>query len=384
MTNAVENLFNSVLQGLPVDVSSNVPDWSNSDWFQTTTEIPVDELFGSDDDDLLTMEADSDFRKDLDRSASQRVTVPLIPEDVEVIEGGIRHRGFETLAFYKSRRNISQRPFPEKWGIFYLKQGLLYIENTIENEYPGYGDPRKLAHEFLRVHEWFHYRADIQMLMFEAALARHLHLPLQRALGHRKSHFVEEALANRQVWDWSKSASVGISEFAYEFMKLQPNAYARFDEPRLELAAEWAGNAVSQLPPGNSGRADLAPWVEASPTCLLRYSLCPEYVVYPSRLSSWISPTLVPPPVRRVNDGSEVAKALNSRFAHLNAQWEKTKTKLLENRLLRGLNFKPWPKGGPTCYSVRVDDNFRAHLRHDGGGAWTSYEFGPHTKLGHG
>lgn len=167
-------------------------------------------------------------------------------------------------------------------------------------------------------------------------------------------------------------------------MKLQPNAYSRFDEPRLELAAEWAGNAVSQLLPGNSGRADLAPRVEASPTCLLRYSLCPVYVVYPSKLSSWISPTLVPPPVRRVDDGSEVVKALNSRFAHLNEQWEKTKTKLLENRLLRGLNFKPWPKGGPTCYSVRVDDNFRAHLRHDGGGAWTSYEFGPHTKLGHG
>lgn len=88
--------------------------------------------------------------------------------------------------------------------------------------------------------------------------------------------------------------------------------------------------------------------------------------------------------MKNVEDGEGVTKDLEGRFAHLRKQWTETKTKLLENRLLRGLNFKPWPKDGPGRYSVRVDDNFRAHLRHMGDGRWIAYVLGPHTKLGHG
>ena len=56
----------------------------------------------------------------------------------------------------------------------------------------------------------------------------------------------------------------------------------------------------------------------------------------------------------------------------------------VENRLLHGLNFKPWPKDGPDRYSIRIDDNFRAHLKHLGAGKWIAYVLGPHKKLGHG
>ena len=105
---------------------------------------------------------------------------------------------------------------------------------------------------------------------------------------------------------------------------------------------------------------------------------------YPHKLSSWISPALVLPPVNEVQDGDDVVKLLQGRFSHLQAKWRQTKTKLLENRLLHGLNFKPWPKDGPERYSVRVDDNFRAHLQHFGAGQWLAYVLGPHKKLGHG
>jgi len=60
----------------------------------------------------------------------------------------------------------------------------------------------------------------------------------------KREQFVEEALANRQAWDWSKKGSVGLRDFAFDFMKLQPGAYARFDENRLQLAGEWAANVV--------------------------------------------------------------------------------------------------------------------------------------------
>lgn len=380
MANAAEKLFDLVLANL----NSN----KDLDWAETPKDPSdvdqIDEPADSQDDAIFSIDEERNSTEIFDRIAGGRISNELDHGESDAIEGSIRSRGFETLAFYKSRRLVASRPFPGRWGIFYLKQGLIYIESQINHVYPGYGDPKKLAINFLRQHERFHYRADIQTLMFEATLGRHLYLPIHRALRGRRSHFVEEALANRQVWDWARKEGVGLEEFAQDFMLLQPNAYARFFEPRLELAAEWAGIVVDQKPPGTAFRTDLSHWVEATPSGLLRASLCPEYVIYPSKLSNWISPALVLPPVTVVQDGEEVVKLLQGRLAHLQSKWEQTKTKLLENRLLHGLNFKPWPKDGPKRYSVRVDDNFRAHLQHMGSGQWLAYILGPHKKLGHG
>ena len=380
MSTVVVKLFDSVLSKLGPEKALdwpkiNVPDEGRD---------PVDEPGNTDDDGIFSIDEVGRVNRVSDHLAGRHVSGDLNDSEAEAIEGGIRQRGFDALAFYKSCRIASARPFPGLWGIFYLKEGLVYIESQIAREYPGYGNPRKLALGLLREHERFHYRADLQTLMFEATLGRSLYLPLRRALRGQRSHFIEEALANRQAWDWSKKGSVGIQEFAFDFMKLQPNAYACFDKPRLRLAAEWAGTVVDQLPPGTVHRPDLAHWVETSPAGLLRASLCPEYVIYPGRLSSWLDPALVLPTVASVEDGDEVSKILKKRFAHLRDKWAATKTKLVENRLLRGLNFKPWPKDGPAHYSVRVDDNFRAHLQHLGDGRWVAYVLGRHADLGHG
>jgi len=381
MANAAERLFDLVLGNLKDVDDLNWPDDQTRDALDVD---PIDEPMDSSDDGIFTFDEEQISENVMERMAGRRVFGELDSDEAEAIEGGVRSRGFEVLAFYKSRRIVSHRPFPGRWGIFYLKQGLDYVGSQIIQSYPGYGDPKNLAVNFLRAHERFHYRADLQTLMFEATVGKHLYLPLRNALRGRRSHFVEEALANRQVWDWAKRGAIGLEEFAIDFMSLQPNAYSRFLEPRLDLAAEWAGTVVDLKPPGTSFRQDLAHWVEATPTGLLRASLCPEYVIYPRKLSTWISPALVLPPVHVVQDGDDVVKLLQGRLAHLQAKWKQTKTKMLENRLLHGLNFKPWPKDGPERYSVRVDDNFRAHLQHLGGGKWLAYMLGPHKKLGHG
>ena len=54
------------------------------------------------------------------------------------------------------------------------------------------------------------------------------------------------------------------------------------------------------------------------------------------------------------------------------------------NKDLPGLNFKPWKKDGPCCYSVKIDDGNRAHLRNLGDGNWLAYAIGGHKELGHG
>ena len=384
MTNSVERLFDQVLPQLDATSSEKIADWPDS---------PIEE----DDYDLLDRPPETNPDqlspiRDLttaDRAADVllggRSSSPGLPEtDRELIEGGIRACGIEALAFYKSMRFKGKEPFPGRWGIFYLRQGLTQIEWEIATAYPGYKDPRKLAHQFLFAHEHFHFRADLQVLMFEALRNTHLYNPLRRALRGRRSQFVEEALANRQAYDWAKKDSIGLREFAFDFMSLQPNAYARFYEPQIELAGEWAANVLDLQPPGCKPRVDVASWVDATPKDFLRKSLCPQYVIFPRKLENWINPAWVPPPVKKIVDGDALKKLLSSKYATLSLKWEETKRKLLENRTLRGLNFKPWPKEGKDIYSVRVDDKFRAHLQHQGQGMWLAYILGPHKKMGHG
>ncbi len=49
----------------------------------------------------------------------------------------------------------------------------------------------------------------------------------------------------------------------------------------------------------------------------MRKSLCPQYVVYPRRLETWLDPAWVHPPVTRVNDGKNVEKMLLSKYRNV-------------------------------------------------------------------
>jgi hypothetical protein len=382
MSNVIEKLFDSVLATLPVEPTETAQK-PNAD--RDLSLDVLDEPLDLEGDSVRTLNAHDFLEKNNDILHDEPTPWPLGPEVEDAVEGGIRRSGFDVLAFYKSRRFLDLRPFSGYWGIFYLKHGLDYVQSQIAQAYPGFGSPRSLARQFLRLHERFHFQADLQTLMFEAVRGQHLYQPLRNAFFGRRDEFVEEALANRQVWLWSCRKAIGIEEFAYDFMKLQPGAYARFDEPRLALAAEWAANVVDKAVFPGAGRHDLAQWVETFPQDYLRPSLCPEYVVYPSSINTWLPPSLVLPPVDNIVDGEEVVKRLASKFfANARKPWSNTKLKLKENRYLHGLNLKPWKEDGHDCYSVKVTDAIRAHLRHEGNGCWKAYIIGSHKELGHG
>ena len=373
MTNKVDRLFEDVLsilmeESYPEDLD---PSWDESNFKDS---------FDDSDDLVLTLDESKGLERTLDQHSGDPNYRELDPAEREAAEAGIRCGGFDVLAFYKSRRHIAKRPYKGKWGVFYLKQGLQFVAEQIAREHPGYGAPSNLAYEFLRAHEWFHYRADLQTLMLEATTEEHLHA-LRRVNFRGDAHLlVEEALANRQAWDWAKQARIGLGDFAFDFMKLQPGAYARFDEDRMLLAAEWASQAIDVANP----RYDLAHWVEASPAGLMRKSLCPEYVVEPANLGVWWPAIYVPAPLTSISDDDELTKYLSKiKDRSLANQWKTTKEKLLANRYMPGLEFKPWPKD-PPAWSVKVNDGDRAHLKPEGDGIWRAYKIGPHAYMGHG
>lgn len=56
-------------------------------------------------------------------------------------------------------------------------------------------------------------------------------------------------------------------------------------------------------------------WLETTPKFLTRSSLCPQYVIQPARLASWISPLYRMPTVYSINDDEAVKKACAGRYA---------------------------------------------------------------------
>lgn len=218
MSNVLDKLFDSVGQ-LP---TSPIHDWLKglNFPFDKDDDDPWEKDVQSSDDGIFIIDEIELADDTMDRISGRRNSGLTSEEDRQIFGGGIRHRGMEVLAFYKSKRFINGYPYPAKWGIFYLRPGLLFLGDEIEKAYPGFDNSRMLALEFLRMHERFHFYADIQTILFESTLKRQLYEPIRKAFRGRQSFFVEEALANRYVWDWAKKPSVGIEEFSHEFMTL--------------------------------------------------------------------------------------------------------------------------------------------------------------------
>jgi hypothetical protein len=210
----------------------------------------------TDNDYLRSVAEEWEFEDTVRMFPDVRNMSRISEEERSLLDGGIREVGLDVYAFYKSRRFLHGRPYVGKWGIFYLAHGVDRTAELIADYYPAYGDPKRLAYEFLRAHERFHFRFDMYALSAEAQVGKALYEPLKRAFHHHKVYEVEEALANRDAWDWAKQSRIGLKEFAFEFMKLQPGAYARFDEERATLSSELAANLLDQDLSSSARRGD--------------------------------------------------------------------------------------------------------------------------------
>lgn len=348
--------------------------------FVPPSEFPASDWPGLDEIDAV--DSINEIKKDED------IPTGKLNDDLRgLVDGGLREQGMEALALYKSFRFVSKPPFPGYWGIFYLDAGILRVSELIE----GYGlapvDACQMAVKFLRTHERLHFKFDVYALGVESILSQHRYEPLKLAFRNRKIFQVEEALANNEAWDWAKKQGPLLQQFAEDFMSVQPGAYARFSEDRHELSAELAANLIDLNFVPSARRHDQPLWVANLPTAMNRWqSYCKEYLVSASSvLSRWIDPAWKLPRVTDISDGDEVRKALNGRYATHRGKWKETKEKLLKEPGLPGLRFKPWDKSSGT-WSVRIDDNFRAHLMPTdvSMGRWQAIELGPHKAMGHG
>lgn len=308
---------------------------------------------------------------------------PLSPDEQSRIDRAIREVGFEAIAFYKSKRFITRKPFPGAWGIFYLRSGVEHLASRMAQDYQ-IDNSLPLAYELVRRHERYHFKADLYTMMLELVQRKQLYVPVRRAFRGRSSQFIEEALANRDVWNYVRDKGQPLKDFARDWMTVQPGAYKRFDEFKEALTAEWAANTLDGNYSRDARRDDVGAWTVSVPPIFERPRVCPESIVDVAITPALFPAALRMPTVKSIEDSAAVQKILKRKYRNLESIWEGQKDKLYQSPSLPGLNFYPWRV--KPLWSIRVNDNFRAHLRErsHAPGNWVTEDFGTHKELGHG
>src|SRR5688500_18999411 len=114
---------------------------------------------------------------------------------------------------------------------------------------------------------------------------------------------------------------------------------------------------------------NLAALMPGFPT--LNWLLCPVFLVHDgARLS--IPDGLVRFIARIEADIEETQsfrKQLTRLPEHVLNAWEWAKDRLRYSTTDHGLDFKPWKDGGKRLYSIRLSQQYRAHIEHEGGPA---------------
>ena len=305
--------------------------------------------------------------------------------DRDILGPASNEQGMDVLAFYKSFRHRDDAPYPGRWGIFYLEAGLSFISNLIgcyvESDSIACD---RLAVDFIRRHEVYHYFVDMLSLSIEPPLQKHLYSPYRHAYKRCPSRCVEEALANNRAWMWAKSKEKfnhGLLEFAEEFMSGQPNAYARYGEGFDILSGGLSENLVMQRY-GSGCCQSLSDWAAEMPSHLPK-SIPPEYVVLIADLATLFPGLIVFPRIAKITDSKHVMKILKKKGLDWQQTWDRQKKKLLVFPGQNGLGFKPWAPI-PGVWSVNLNEGDRAHLMPDGNDRWTTIDIGSHTAMGHG
>jgi len=297
-------------------------------------------------------------------------------------EGAVRERGFDALAFYKSYRYRSVAPFRAKWGVFVFDFGVELLANLMREHYRVRTRSRFHALTILFAHELYHFKFDASTFYVEALVNRPRYSPYRAHYAASQSSCPEEALANRHALEALRTAAV--RQFARDYMSCQPGMYARFADPPEAFRDQLAANVVDSDFATTARRPDAGHWMAIGPPDLVAREHCPVWLVCELRPSVIWPGALIFPSVADVTESKPVATRL-ARDAQLSKRWRQTKKKLREAPNRPGLNFKPWTPP-PGSWSVRVDNNFRAHLRQTDPvrGIWEVFEVGSHADLGHG
>jgi hypothetical protein len=307
------------------------------------------------------------------------------------------HTGIDALAWYSSFHSCR-----EGWGIYVPFSSLLITDHLYLSELPMPRQERwRLAWKVLIAHEIVHFAVDYAVAWFELLY----HAPIKRAFADRiasdlgrevlpvpSSYLeIEETLANGNVLRAVVAHTDPESADAVRrFMRQQPPGYrdgelAESNEDFAATTTETLRNYLAvwssgwNIDPGNAA-------LDLSRLLPLREGSCPIWI-----LNDLADVGLPKDAVKQITcvhpieeTGPFKKKLVRLHDNHQRA-WVRLKDTLATG-IPNGSDFKKWSP--ERVWSVRVNDNFRAHLQQPPAGQtgqpWRALDIDSHKNMRHG
>lgn len=305
-------------------------------------------------------------------------------------DAGLRPAGTDALAWYVSFHYTGGTP----WGIFIPISSLGYCEIRV---FRGLRAPRvrkwQLAYDALLAHEQMHFAVDYACAQWELLL----HAPCWAGLRHQRHGNrvpylqVEEQLANAFMLQCAASWKTRPFERALQqFVAKQPAGYRdalsvtdldSFDHVAAEVVQTYIGLHAAERGLNVTASAyDPA----ASLPARTGMAQCPVHIIHDEkRIGLPASAVRLITRMCNIRESDRFQRGLRRLDLSLQKRWAGLKQKLSvavppSDRLekLKGL------PGG--LFSVRLNDNFRVHLRMEEHEVWQAVDIGSHKEMGHG
>jgi hypothetical protein len=319
----------------------------------------------------------------------------VLGEDrIHTLEQVQQIRGIDALGWYVT---FHQRKYQH--GVHIPLEGvlLLTIQAFQDVDIPLQRRIELAFHAILR-HEVFHFEADCMMANWELATGVEVYW---NGRGHRNDAGCieqEEALANAYMLRSFKhpthllANSGGAYRALKSFCERQPAGYSDgpnyarsrrqyIDECRWLSSMFHAVSDVNWEVPHAFDTLLLYPdpiridWTRCPVILLDRRDLLRQLGI---RISYFRQ-------ILQLEETPSFQKAFNKLDIRIQKHWQRRKSALRSSTQLSSLDFQKWRKAGPDHYSVRVDGNYRAHLRYDRSRSmWFAEAIGDHKTMGHG
>lgn len=298
--------------------------------------------------------------------------------------------GVDALGYYLS---FHQRTY--QWGIY---MPLVAVAQLAIQELSGTNATARqkleLAWQFILSHERFHYAADCGVSQMEIIFQRPIWWPVRESMERERHRDLEEKLATAHSLRFVRNLPIhlrvpGAFRAFKEFTKRLPKGYNTGHEiaqSRFKFEDAMLDHAQLCVEIG-IGRQFIQAEMHHLYPAFRDYDMarCPMHVVIPDAVIPGRPDMFF---IKRIEDLEETVgfkKELQRLPRVLVNKWTKTKQLLSQSVQVPGLDFKNWPKRGRSWFSVRVDQNFRAHLRFDDRNQnWIAEEIGNHAAMGHG
>jgi hypothetical protein len=316
------------------------------------------------------------------------------------VESHLTPAGVDALAWYSSFHSSRER-----WGIYIPLSSLPIIDALYFSNLPVARSERwRLAWDVLMAHEIVHFAIDYAVAWFELLH----HAPIRRAFSDRmnsniakdvfpvRSSYleIEETLANGNVLrEIAGHVDTETSDLLREFIRHQPPGYRDGENAERDdgFAVTVAETLRSYLSVWSSGwNIDLGnPALDLSrllPLEAKARASCPVWII-----NDLETVGLPNDAVRQITSVQPIietklfVKELRRLHENYQSSWSRLKERLAVG-IPNGSDFKRWGPDG--VWSVRVNDDIRAHLqmpaRGDATSPWLARSIGGHKKMGHG